>query len=86
MTTANFCFYLQNRLFQISQTGGQQYSDTSPLVFPGLYNVCDARIPDKLIRITQKCHYSYSISELIKVSTKGFNKMFVELDEIATCH
>ncbi len=29
MTTDNFCFYLQKRLIQISQTGGQQYSDTS---------------------------------------------------------
>jgi hypothetical protein len=27
MTTDNFCFYLQNRLIQTSQTGGQQYSD-----------------------------------------------------------
>jgi hypothetical protein len=35
MITDNFCFYLQNRLIQTSQTGGQQYSDTSPLVFPG---------------------------------------------------
>jgi hypothetical protein len=34
MTTDNFCFYLQNRLIQTSQTGGQLYSDTSPLVFP----------------------------------------------------
>jgi hypothetical protein len=33
MTTDNFCFYLQNRLIQTSQTGGQCYSDTSPLVF-----------------------------------------------------
>ncbi len=31
MTTANCCFYLQNRLIQTSQTGGQWYSDTSPL-------------------------------------------------------
>ncbi len=31
----NFCFYLQNRLIQTSQTGGQWYSETSPLVFPG---------------------------------------------------
>jgi hypothetical protein len=31
MTTDTFCFYLQNRLFQSSQTGGQWYSDTSPL-------------------------------------------------------
>jgi hypothetical protein len=35
MTTDSFCFYLQNRLIQTSQTGGQWYSDTSPLVFPG---------------------------------------------------
>jgi len=35
MTTDNFCFYLQNRLIQTSQTGGQWYSDTSHLVFPG---------------------------------------------------
>jgi len=33
MTTDHFCFCLQNRLIQTSQTGGQQYSDT-PLVFP----------------------------------------------------
>jgi hypothetical protein len=37
MTTNNFCFYLQNRLIQTSQTGGQWYSDTSPLVFRGLW-------------------------------------------------
>jgi hypothetical protein len=36
MTTVNFCFYLQNRLIQTSQTGGQWYCDTSPLVFPEL--------------------------------------------------
>jgi hypothetical protein len=34
MTTDNFCFYSQNRLIQTSQTGGQGYTDTSPLVFP----------------------------------------------------
>jgi hypothetical protein len=31
MTTDNFCFYLQNTLIQTSQTGGQWYSDTSPI-------------------------------------------------------
>jgi hypothetical protein len=36
MTTDNFLFYFQNRLIQTSQTGGQWYSDTSPLVFPAL--------------------------------------------------
>ncbi len=34
MTTGNFCFYLQSRLIQTSQIGGQWYSD--PLVFPVL--------------------------------------------------
>ncbi len=32
MTSDNF--YLQNRLIQTSQTGGQQYSDTSPFSIP----------------------------------------------------
>jgi hypothetical protein len=36
MTMDNFHFYLQNRLIQTGQTGGQLYSDTSPLVFPEL--------------------------------------------------
>jgi hypothetical protein len=35
MTTDNFCFYLQNRLIQTSQTGGQLYSDTSPEAMTG---------------------------------------------------
>ncbi len=34
MTTDNFCFYLQNKLIQTSQTGGQLYSDTSPFSIP----------------------------------------------------
>ncbi len=34
-STDNLCFYFQNRLIQTSQTGGQWYSDTSHLVFPG---------------------------------------------------
>ncbi len=31
-----FCFYLQNRLIQTSQTGGLWYSDTSPFSIPWL--------------------------------------------------
>ncbi len=34
MTTYKFCFYLQNRLIQTSQTEVQQYSDTSPFGIP----------------------------------------------------
>ncbi len=37
MTTDNFCFYLQNRLIQTSQTGGQWYSDTSPFSIPWMW-------------------------------------------------
>ena len=34
MTTDIFCFYLQDTLIQTIQTGGQQYSDTSPFSIP----------------------------------------------------
>ncbi len=34
MTTEIFFFYLQNRVIQTSQTGGQWYSDTFPLSIP----------------------------------------------------
>jgi hypothetical protein len=34
MTTDIFCLYLQNRIFQTSQTGGQWYSDTFPFSIP----------------------------------------------------
>ncbi len=34
MTTDNYCFYLQNRLIQTSQTGGQRYNDTPPFSIP----------------------------------------------------
>jgi hypothetical protein len=37
MTTDNFCFYLQNRLIQTSQTGGQWHSDTSPFSIPWFF-------------------------------------------------
>ena len=37
MITGNFCFYLQNRLIQTSQTAGQWYSDTSPFSIPWLH-------------------------------------------------
>ncbi len=36
LTTKFFCFCLQNRLIQTSQTGGQQYSDTFPFSIPFL--------------------------------------------------
>ncbi len=41
MATDNFCFYLQNRLIQTSQTGGQWYSDTSPFGTGHCFFTCD---------------------------------------------
>ncbi len=40
MTTDNFCLYLQNRLIQTSQTGGQWYRDTCPFSIPWLSLFC----------------------------------------------
>jgi len=48
MTADNFCFYLQNRLIQTSQTGGQQYSDTSPFSIP--WQVTDSDKRSSLLR------------------------------------
>jgi hypothetical protein len=44
MTNDNFCFYLQIRLIQTSQVGGQWYSDTSSQVFPALIDMTVDRL------------------------------------------
>ncbi len=48
VTTDNFSFYLQNILIQTSQTGGQQYSDTSPFSIPS-YNKTSFLVQIKFI-------------------------------------
>ncbi len=47
MTTDNFRFYLQNRLIQTSQTGGQRYSDTSAfsILWPSPENFLETKHP-----------------------------------------
>jgi hypothetical protein len=52
MAIDNICFYLQNRLIQTSQTGGQQYSDTSPFSIPWPYNT--------IVTKTAKLTFGYS--------------------------
>ncbi len=49
MTTGNFCFYLQNRLIQTSQTGGQRYSDTSPFSIPWTYHLKTTVTPSLIL-------------------------------------
>ncbi len=53
MTIDNLCFYLQNRLIQTNQTGGQRYSP--PLVFPGIGHRFKLSIPTDG-QTNQACH------------------------------
>jgi hypothetical protein len=50
MTADNFCFYLQNRLIQTSQTGGQEYSDASPFSIPCFGAFLSNTIARKIIK------------------------------------
>ncbi len=53
MTTENFFFYLQNRLIQTGQTGGQQYIDTSsPFSIPCFIPLSLMMRPNKLERLS----------------------------------
>jgi hypothetical protein len=66
MTTEIFCFYLQNRLIQTSQTGGLQYNDTPPLVFPCLTILVRAKnlvliAPRLFLNPNAECEYKPSI-------------------------
>jgi hypothetical protein len=53
MTTDNFRFYLQNRLIETGQTGGQLYSDTSPFSVPcaGYRYQTPSFVPHKFLRL-----------------------------------
>jgi hypothetical protein len=59
MKTVNFCFYLQNRLIQTSQTGGQRYSDTSPFSIPW----STVRIQPPLACTKMDKKYNYQMQE-----------------------
>jgi hypothetical protein len=54
MITDNFCFYLQNRLIQTGQTGGQLYSDTSPFSIPWTNGQIGAQMYKWMDRQTQQ--------------------------------
>ncbi len=73
MTTDDFCFYLQNRLIQTSQAGGQWYSDTSPFSILWLKTTVLAPSPisfrDTLISTTKQhfwCHFTLTSLYLLK--------------------
>ncbi len=51
MTTDNVCFYLQNRLIQTSQTGGQWYSDTSLFSIPWFFKTRSHLVTDEFFGI-----------------------------------
>ncbi len=75
MTTDNFCFYLQNRLIQTSQTGGQWFRDT---VF---YQVQCTLFYIENVAELFPAHYTWKVSE------KGFKMAFMmnKLAMINTC-
>jgi len=82
MTTDNFCFYLQNRLFQTSQTGGQRYSDTSPFSIPCWDPCCPTGDRNwQLIWPNCKARGSWKIifNNVIKVQNLYFTKSKVLL-------
>jgi hypothetical protein len=56
MTTDHFCFYLQNRLIQTSQTGGQWYSDTSPFSIPWIHLIRILQFLLQFFKIYQSLH------------------------------
>jgi hypothetical protein len=56
MTADNFRIYLQNRLIQAGQTGGQLYNDTSPLSVHWQWPQIKAgRLADKVDRLVNRC-------------------------------
>ncbi len=71
MTTDNFCFYLQHGLIQTSQTGGQQYNETSPFSIPWPNNTMETLLSnleeeeDKVQKIfLQHMHTVFKCSRL----------------------
>ncbi len=68
MITDNFCFYLQNRQIQTSQTGGQQYRVTSPFSIPQLYI--------HYLRRDASSHESLRLSPSVKVEKLSQSVLF----------
>ncbi len=78
MTTDNVCFYLQNRLIKTSQTGGQWYSDTSSLVFPGKMFTIQATeqcIKDRISRLVS----NKSIKDCLVIPSLNFHRVVSDI-------
>jgi hypothetical protein len=54
MRTDNFCFHLQNRQIQTSQTGGQWYNDTSPFSIPW-HSHCGSFSSSEFVKFPKNC-------------------------------
>jgi hypothetical protein len=68
MTTDNFCFYLKKKLIQTSQTGGQQYSDTSPFSIPSI-NIGPMYLHHKTLCKLYRFKVAEQIFTIIKLSS-----------------
>ncbi len=77
MTTDNFCFYLQNKLIQTSQTGGQWYSDTSPFSIPCYKPI---KIVMTILKVTPQFGTSVQtiiINDSISISSKTYQHIVI---------
>jgi hypothetical protein len=69
-----FVFYLQNRLIQTSQTGGQWYSDTSPFSIPcmNLFLTCCCAISgasaNPSLAVTRSRGHVMTVTRLVVLS------------------
>ncbi len=59
MATDNFCFYLQKRLIQNSQTGGQWYGDTSPFSIPCITSLKRFYFRMLLVKTTPQARHQF---------------------------
>jgi hypothetical protein len=85
VTTDNLCFNSQNRLIQISQTGGQWYNDLSPFSIPCLFPfiaIWSIEIWPTVIKvkIVGTCHIlgtHISVPKSLKVVENGWSDIWL---------
>ncbi len=68
MTTDKFCF-LQNRLIQTSQTGGQWYCDTSPFSIPWFSRCSHGTCSD------EKCNFYFKLENVSVFELKSIQRI-----------
>jgi hypothetical protein len=88
MTTDNFCFYLQNRLVQTSQTGGQWYSDTSTFSIPWLSTLANSAspLPTKKNVLNRRNQDGDGFVEIVSAGYTAGKVSVIQTFSSAKCH